>query len=156
MLLSRTLIKKKGGSNSIENPFLVSYRFLQHASKKITSRSSGEIALLLLVFCFRIFSSTNCDRQQNCSMFILEIAIKILFIIEQIQVKWLNIPNSGLFMFIGCTPMFCLLRCHLLLHIILCKTSMLKSESCSDAWLFGTNSVSSCTEERTGQYLNCD
>jgi hypothetical protein len=28
MLISRTLIKKKGSSNNIENPFLVSYRFL--------------------------------------------------------------------------------------------------------------------------------
>jgi hypothetical protein len=28
MLLSRTLIKKKGSSNNTENPFLVSYRFL--------------------------------------------------------------------------------------------------------------------------------
>jgi len=28
MLLTRTIIKKKGSSNNIENPFLVSYRFL--------------------------------------------------------------------------------------------------------------------------------
>jgi len=35
-------------------------------------------------------------------------------------------PISGLFMFIGCTHMFRLLRSHLLLHITVCKTSMLK------------------------------
>jgi hypothetical protein len=29
-------------------------------------------------------------------------------------------------MFIGCTHMFCLLRCHFLLHIIVYKTSILK------------------------------
>ena len=40
--------------------------------------------------------------------------------------KWLNIPNSGLSMFIGCAYMFCLIRCYLLVHIIVCKTSMLK------------------------------
>jgi len=30
MLLSRTLIKKKGSPNNIENTFLVSYRILYH------------------------------------------------------------------------------------------------------------------------------
>jgi hypothetical protein len=39
--------------------------------------------------------------------------------------KWQNIPNSGLFVFIGCTHMFRLLRRHLL-HIIVGKTSTLK------------------------------
>jgi len=34
MLLSRTLIKKKGSSNNIENPFLVSYRFLEDVPQK--------------------------------------------------------------------------------------------------------------------------
>jgi len=34
MLMSKTLVKKKGSSNSIENPFLVSYRFLQQVPKK--------------------------------------------------------------------------------------------------------------------------
>jgi hypothetical protein len=35
MLLSRTLIKKKGSSNYIQNPFLVYYRFLYHVPKKL-------------------------------------------------------------------------------------------------------------------------
>jgi len=34
MLLSRTLIKKSDSSSSIENPFLVSYRFLYYVPKK--------------------------------------------------------------------------------------------------------------------------
>jgi len=46
MLLSMTLIKKKGSCNSIEKPFLVSYRFLYHEPKEIASRSSGEISHL--------------------------------------------------------------------------------------------------------------
>ena len=29
------------------------------------------------------------------------------------------------------------------------------SESCGEAWIFGTNSVSSCTEERIDRYKNC-
>jgi len=39
--------------------------------------------------------------------------------------KWQNVPNSGLFMFIGWTHMLRLLQLHHL-HIIVCKTSMLK------------------------------
>jgi hypothetical protein len=47
MLVSRTaLIKKEGISDSIENPFLVSYRFYSPYLKKIASRSSGGITLL--------------------------------------------------------------------------------------------------------------
>jgi hypothetical protein len=42
-----------------------------------------------------------------------------------LRYKWLNIPKCGLFVFIRCT-MFHLLQCHLLLHIIVCKTNMLK------------------------------
>jgi hypothetical protein len=34
MLLSRTQTKKKGSSNNIENPFLVSYRFLLDVPQK--------------------------------------------------------------------------------------------------------------------------
>ena len=37
---------------------------------------------------------------------------------------WRNFPNSGLLILIGRTHMFRLLRRHLLLHIIACKTSM--------------------------------
>ena len=126
MLLSRTLIKKKGSSNNIENPFLVSYRFLQDVPQKIASRSSGVIALLQLMFCFCISSPTNCDRQQNCTIFILKKPWNFSLSLSGSGYKWLNISKSGLFMFIGCTHMFRLLRRHLILHIITCKTSILK------------------------------
>jgi hypothetical protein len=36
--------------------------------------------------------------------------MKFLFILKQIPVYVANIPNSGLFMFIGCTNTFRLLR----------------------------------------------
>jgi len=52
--------------------------------------------------------------------------MKFLFIFEQVQDKWLNIPNSGFFMFIRCTHLFRLLLRHLCLHIITCKTGILK------------------------------
>ena len=47
MILPRTLLKKKGCSNNIENPFLVSCRHLYYVSqKKNAGLSSGEIVLL--------------------------------------------------------------------------------------------------------------
>jgi len=50
--------------------------------------------------------------------------MKFLFILEQIWIQVANIPNSGFLMLIGCTHIYRLLRRHLLLHIIACKTSM--------------------------------
>jgi hypothetical protein len=41
MLISRTLIKKKGSSNNIDNPFLSPTDFYKTYLKKIASRSSG-------------------------------------------------------------------------------------------------------------------
>ena len=43
-------VKKKGSSNNIENPFLVSCRSFSTYLKKIASCSSGVIALLELIF----------------------------------------------------------------------------------------------------------
>jgi len=57
--------------------------------------------------------------------------MKCLFIFEQVQDKWLNILNSGFFMFIRCMHLFHLFRCHLL-HIIACKTSILKFSFAAD------------------------
>jgi hypothetical protein len=59
-------------------------------------------------------------------MFILKKPWNLFSSSSRPRYKWLNITNTDLFMFIGCTHMFCLLRRHLLLHIIVCKTSMLQ------------------------------
>ena len=128
MPLSRTLTKEKGSSNNVENPFLVSYKFLQDVPQKNCKSSFRcNLALLLLVFCYCISSPTNCDRRQNCSIFILKNPPWNFFSsVSRSGYKWLNISKSGLFMFIGRTHMFHLLRRHLLLHIIACKTSRLK------------------------------
>jgi len=48
--------------------------------------------------------------------------MEFLFILEQIRIQVAKYFE----MFIWCTHMFRLLRHHLLLHIIVCKTSMLK------------------------------
>ena len=124
MLLSRTLTKKKGSSNNIENPFLVSYRFLYDETQKICKLFFRCNPLLQFVLCFCISSPTKCDRQQNCSIFILKNPWNFSSTSSRSRYKWLNISKTGLFMFIGCTHMFHLFRRHL--HIIVCKTRMLK------------------------------
>ena len=126
MLLSRTVTKKKGSSNNIENPFLVCYRFLQDVPQKNYKCSSGVITLLQLVFCFCISSPISCDRRYSCSTFIPKKPWNFSSSSSRSGYKWLNISKSGLFMFIACTHMFRLFRRHLLFHIILCKTSMSK------------------------------
>jgi len=59
-------------------------------------------------------------------MLILKKAMKFLFILEQIPVQVAKYSEFWSFYVYRCTHMFRLLRRHLLLHIIVCKTSMLK------------------------------
>ena len=115
MLLPRTLTKKKGNSNNIENPFLVSYRFLQDVPQKKNCKSFFRcnrppiVGVLFLYFL----------SHQLWQM------VELLDIHSKKPMEFLSILEQ-VFMFIGCTHMFRLLRHHLLLHIIACKTSMLK------------------------------
>ena len=123
MLVSKTPTKKKDSPNNIENPFLVSYRFLQDVPQKQYKSFFRCNRLLHLVFRFCISSPTNCDKTVE----LLDIHSKTPRGISSSSAsrsgyKWLNIPKACLFMFIGSTHMFRHLRRHLLLHLIVCKT----------------------------------
>ena len=63
MLLSRTLIKKKRSSDNIENPFLVSYKFLEDVPQKNCKSFFRCNRPPIVGICFHISSATNCDRQ---------------------------------------------------------------------------------------------
>jgi len=86
MLISSTLIKQKGSSSSIENSFLVSYRFLQHMPKNCKSFFTWNRPPIVGV----LFSYFLC-HQLSQTVELLDIhskkAMKFLFIFEQIPIQ---------------------------------------------------------------------
>jgi len=117
---------KKGSSNSVENPFLIFYRFLQRVPQKSCKLFFRWNRPPVVSVLFSYFLSHQLWETVELLMFILKKKPwDFSSSSSRSRYKWLNIPNSGLFMLIECTHMFRLLRRHLLLQIIVFKTSML-------------------------------
>ena len=126
MLLSRTLIKKKSSSNSIENPLHISIHFYSKYLKKNCESFFRWNRPPVVGVLISYFLSTNCDRRWNCSMFIKKKPWNSYSSSSRSGYKWLNISASSLFMLFGCTPQCSVSDAPPSYNIIACKTSMLK------------------------------
>ena len=87
MLVSRTLIKKKGRANNIENPFLVSYRFLWDEPQKncksfFRCHRPPIVGVLFSYFlCHQLWHMVELLDVHS------KRAMKFLFVLEQILVR---------------------------------------------------------------------